>query len=1856
MRTSIKLLVVAILAVLLVSAALPSMARCSGKLRKVVKTDTCVGLIMKYYKKEAQLFQKYNGYKSILAVLVVSAALPTMAACSGESRTVLITDTCSDLILKLYKKQAQLFEQLNGYKSEGMTTRSQTLLVALLGILILLQGLFTVAAAKQLPMRPKPPLPQTNLRGQPRRESPPPAAPSGPIGGSTFSAAASATSARVVVGIEGMTCSACSTAVETALSRLPGVSAAAVALLQNQAQVTFDPAIVTENEIVTAVEDAGFDARIISLSRPSTRAIPAAAGVTSASLVDRVAVSAAAAPAAAAASAATASVSSTSAASVPATSARVVVGIEGMTCSACSTAVETSLSRLPGVTTAAVALLQNQAQITFDPAIVNENEIVTAVEDAGFDARIISLSRPSRPSQPTGTATLSDSRADLILSPGNAVPAQAAAAALATQPNLGIATTPSSVTPSIANPLLASSQTFNMPSQPSQSGQPLSSSAAAAAPATGPSQDAALSGPHSPGVVTVRVRITGMTCAACVAAVTTAVQSANGVRLSVALATETAEIAFDSAILGVRDALRLVEDAGFDAAILGTDSGSDRLSVTVTGMGGRDDVAAAVEVAVLSVAGVREVSVDARSGWVEVEYDPEITGIRDVVGAIEAISLVGLGLGGEEEGEEEDDWLGEDGEEGKGEEECSEERQGKGREGDEEGGVEEGVKEESGEEDEEREKLVGLRSLRHGSANMDVLVALGTSAAYGYSLLTLAVQMGSGRYLGHDFFETSVMLIVFILGGKYLEAVAKGKTSEAIQKLLQLAPATAVLVDVNADGKVVAEREVDSRLLQRGDVLRVLPGARVPTDGVIVTGTTHVNESMLTGESAPVAKGPGSRLLGGTVNLSAGVLLRATQVGSETALAQIVALVESAQLSKAPIQKFADRVAAVFVPVVVVLSACTWLCWFMAGSMGCVSSAMLPPGVDSQFTLPLLFAIAVLVIACPCALGLATPTAVMVATGVGAAQGVLIKGGEALEAAHKVTCVAFDKTGTLTVGKPRVVAVVPYVGDSTGSAGNEELCDTNEGCDNEVISQAELLSLAAAAEANSEHPLGRAILDYAQHYFVFSGEGFTGDETTTPKSASSSSTCSSLSLPAESSLKPSKDMSWMKEATECEVLAGMGIRCKVDGQVVLVGSRHLMEHLGVQVPAQVDLLLQAQEEEARTGVIVAVGGRQGGSGGEGSVQEGNGREEGRGNGRVREGRVRVVGSVVISDPVRREAAVVVEGLRRMGVRAVMMTGDNRRTAHAVAKQLGISEVIAEVLPAHKAAAIRSLQMAPPPVDPAPATSRTCCFWRSCCCWLVSRLGLQRALGWCDSSCCSTCAAATTSAAAAVGLSGSESKTVVAMVGDGINDAPALAAADVGIAIGAGTDVAIEAADFVLMRSNLEDVITALDLARKTFSRIRWNYVFAMGYNILLIPLAAGVLYPVFMVRLPPWLAGAMMALSSVSVVCSSLLLRMYRRPKLPELLFGKMKKGGEWCVETITRNRTLRSPTFIMAAAAPLLSASAIAPDRLPPRAASPGASSASPYAAIPSASALNSSKFRGAALRFPPTPPFRARLRHAHVPVHAVPEAAVGGSGGTAEADWRTKARPIKPGGNYPAKEHCSQCGLCDTYYIAHVKDACAFLGDGMGRIEVRVVCTVHGRGRKEGDEDEFHFGPMEARVHGRGRREGDEDEFHFGVHQEMLYARRTPPLPGAQWTGVVTAIAVEMLRSGKVDAVICVQSDPSDRFAPRPVLARTEEEVMAARGVKPTLSPNLNTLALVEPTLSPNLNTLALVEVRGDCVCAACAVVLVLCCLCCGACVVLLVLWCLCCAACAVVLVLCCLCCGACACAACAVVLVIR
>lgn len=626
-----------------------------------------------------------------------------------------------------------------------------------------------------------------------------------------------------------------------------------------------------------------------------------------------------------------------------------------------------------------------------------------------------------------------------------------------------------------------------------------------------------------------------------------------------------------------------------------------------------------------------------------------------------------------------------------------------------------------------RQFYVGaFKSLRHGSANMDVLVTLGTNSAYFYSVYIVLRAATSEDFKGTDFFETSAMLISFILLGKLLEIIAKGKTSEAIAKLIELAPPTATLLHIDNDGTVVSESEISTKLIQRNDIIKVVPGSKVPTDGVVIWGQSHVNESMITGEAAPVPKRQGERVIGGTMNQSGVLHVKATHVGSETALSQIVRLVEAAQMAKAPVQKLADGISRYFVPFVVVFAAATWLGWFVAGKANSYPKSWIPSSMDA-FELALQFGISVLVIACPCALGLATPTAVMVATGEGATQGVLIKGGHALESAHKVHCMIFDKTGTLTIGKPVVVDAKLF---------------------KHMVLQS-FCEIVAAAEANSEHPLARAIVDNAK--------GMRGE---------------------------SSDLSWLPKIDNFRSIAGQGVYADIGGTEVLVGNVQLMTASGIKVPDEALDYLQDMEKQARTGILVAIN-------------------------------KEVHGALAISDPVKPEARAVVAILSSMGVQSIMVTGDNWGTANAIAREVGIEKVFAETRPQGKADIVKGLQSA--------------------------------------------------------------GKTV-AMVGDGINDSPALVAADVGMAIGAGTDIAIEAADIVLMRNNLEDVVTAIHLSRKTFRRIRLNYVWALGYNILGIPIAAGVLFPFTGFRLPPWVAGAAMAASSVSVVLSSLFLKNYKKP------------------------------------------------------------------------------------------------------------------------------------------------------------------------------------------------------------------------------------------------------------------------------------------------------------------------------------------------------------------------------------------
>jgi P-type Cu+ transporter len=594
---------------------------------------------------------------------------------------------------------------------------------------------------------------------------------------------------------------------------------------------------------------------------------------------------------------------------------------------------------------------------------------------------------------------------------------------------------------------------------------------------------------------------------------------------------------------------------------------------------------------------------------------------------------------------------------------------------------------------------------RHGGTNMNTLVAVGTSVAFGYSAFvtlwpTLATDWGFPYYL---YYETAVIIIALILMGRWLEARAKKQTAGAINALMGLQATTARVLRDGVETDVPVEQVVV------GDLIRVRPGEKVPVDGVIVEGRSTLDESMLTGESLPVEKAAGDEAIGATLNTTGSFVFRATKVGADTTLAQIVRLVEEAQGSKAPLQRLADQVAGVFVPIVLVVAALTAAGWLLFG-----------PSPVFAVTV----AIAVLIIACPCALGLATPTAIMVGTGKAAEHGILIRGGEALEQTRRITAVVLDKTGTLTRGRPAVTRVMSADGAP----------DT------------ELLRLAAAAEVGSEHPLGEAIVNRAREL--------------------------NLRLP---------------EATEFHAVPGRGIRAAVDGRSVVVGNRALLGSEGTAIDG-VDGLAEELARSGATPMYVAADGC-------------------------------LLGMIAVADTLKPESREAVAQLEALGLEVWMLTGDNRLTAEAVARDVGIGQILAEVQPGDKAEKVRELQAA---------------------------------------------------------------GKIVAMVGDGINDAPALAQADLGIAIGTGTDVAIAASDITLIGGDLRTIVTAIALSRKTVGVIKQGLVWAFSYNVLLIPVAMGLLYPFFGLLLNPVIAAAAMAMSSVSVVTNALRLRAFRAPKSPE--------------------------------------------------------------------------------------------------------------------------------------------------------------------------------------------------------------------------------------------------------------------------------------------------------------------------------------------------------------------------------------
>jgi len=751
--------------------------------------------------------------------------------------------------------------------------------------------------------------------------------------------------------------------------------------------------------------------------------------------------------------------------------------------------------------------------------------------------------------------------------------------------------------------------------------------------------------PADPILLTLPIE--GMTCASCVNRIERFLRKTDGVvEASVNLATERATVSFDPGLAGRSDLVKAVEAAGYDVrpepvAQAASESG-DAAAVEVE----QQDRAKAQELRDLGLRAL--VSIVVAAGIFALMFWPERPIAMEELNklALWPATFIQFWAGG-------------------------------------------------------RFYRAAWRALKHRSATMDTLVALGTSAAWVYSVVLTMwphVVMAAGVE-PVTYFDTSALIIGFILAGRWMEARARTRTAGAVRALLSLQARTARLV--GADG---TEKDIPVDQVQAGDLLRVRPGERVPVDGLVHEGRSSVDESMLTGESMPVGKGPGDEVIGATINTSGSFIFRATRVGAETVLAHIVRMVQEAQGSKAPIQRLADVVSGYFVQIVLVVAALTFGIWMLFGP-------------EPRLTFALVSAITVLIIACPCAMGLATPTAIMAGTGKGAEAGILIRGGEALEIAHKIRTVVFDKTGTLTMGRPAVAFVVAAPG----------------------VTDDELVSAAASLERGSEHPLGTAVVAEAERRRLASAavEGF-------------------------------------------DAVVGRGVVGSIDGERVLVGNRGLLESQGVAVDTLGEVAVQ-RAENAETPIFVARGGR-------------------------------VLGLITVSDPIRPQAAEAVAALHARGFEVWLVTGDASAVAHAVARQVGIEHVMAEVLPAGKAERIAELQA-----------------------------GGRR----------------------------------VAMVGDGINDAPALAKADLGVAIGTGTDVAIEASDITLVGGDPRLVVSAIDLSRRTLSIIRQNLFWAFAYNVVLIPVAMGVLYPFLGILLDPVFAAGAMALSSVSVVLNSLRLRRF---------------------------------------------------------------------------------------------------------------------------------------------------------------------------------------------------------------------------------------------------------------------------------------------------------------------------------------------------------------------------------------------
>ncbi|XP_052607742.1 copper-transporting ATPase 2 isoform X2 [Peromyscus californicus insignis] len=1093
--------------------------------------------------------------------------------------------------------------------------------------------------------------------------------------------------ATLQLRIDGMRCKSCVLNIEGNIGQLPGVQNIRVSLENKTAQIQYDPSCVTPLFLKTAIEALPPGRFKVSL--------PDGAEGDDGVEGDE--------PQSGSSSFPSPGSSQRHQEQGPCSTA--VLTITGITDTSSVQPIEGMLSQQKGVRQVSISVAEGTARVLYDPSIVSSDELRVAVEDMGFEASVNSENLPTSPVR--------------HLSSGKSVPH-----------SMG------------GPPVSAQNMASNTGGDPTHH-DPGRSSDTPPSPATAAPQKCF-------------VHIKGMTCASCVSNIERSLQRHAGIlSVLVALMSGKAEVKYNPEVIQPPRIAQLIQDLGFEATIMEDNTASEGdIELIVTGMTCASCVHN-IESKLTRTNGITYASVALATNKAHVKFDPEIIGPRDIIKIIEEIGFHASLTQRNPSAHHLDHKM--EIKQWKKSFLCS---------------LVFGI------------PVMGLmvymlipsnmphetmvldhniipglsvlnliffilctfvqflggwyfyvqayKSLKHKAANMDVLIVLATTIAYAYSLVILVVAVAEKAEKSPvTFFDTPPMLFVFIALGRWLEHVAKSKTSEALAKLMSLQATEATVVTLGEDNLILREEQVPMELVQRGDIIKVVPGGKFPVDGKVLEGNTMADESLITGEAMPVTKKPGSIVIAGSINAHGSVLIKATHVGNDTTLAQIVKLVEEAQMSKNP-NKHISRTEVII-----------------------------------RFAFQT--SITVLCIACPCSLGLATPTAVMVGTGVAAQNGVLIKGGKPLEMAHKIKTVMFDKTGTITHGVPRVMRFLLLV-------------------DMVTLSLRKVLAVVGTAEASSEHPLGVAVTKYCKEELGTETLGYCTDFQAVPGCGIGCKVSNVESILAHSDLTGHPN----------------GVGSSPTGKdtgpqtfSVLIGNREWMRRNGLTISSEISDAMTDHEMKGQTAILVAIDGV-------------------------------LCGMIAIADAVKPEAALAIYTLKSMGVDVVLITGDNRKTARAIATQVGINKVFAEVLPSHKVAKVQELQ--------------------------------------------------------------NEGKKV-AMVGDGVNDSPALAQADVGIAIGTGTDVAIEAADVVLIRNDLLDVVASIHLSKRTVRRIRVNLVLALIYNMVGIPIAAGVFMPIGIV-LQPWMGSAAMAASSVSVVLSSLQLKCYRKPDVERYeaqAHGRMK-------------------------------------------------------------------------------------------------------------------------------------------------------------------------------------------------------------------------------------------------------------------------------------------------------------------------------------------------------------------------------